>query len=114
MAEKIYFEGKKSPYNYEVLDSAVGEKRYAEELDQDSNVVAWTKVHKIIIPYRNKKGIPAKYYPDFLVRRKNQNELELVEIKGSHLKDDPNVALKKKAAEDWCHQRGMKYTLKVV
>ena len=113
MAEKIYFEGKKSPFNYETLDSVAGEKRYAEELENDTNVIAWTKVHKIVIPYRNKKGIPAKYYPDFLVRKKNQTELELVEIKGSHLKDDPNVALKKKAAEDWCHQREMKYILRV-
>ncbi len=114
MAEKIYFEGKKSPYNFETLDSTAGEKRYAEALEEDVNVIAWTKVHKIVISYRNKKGIPAKYYPDFLVRRKNQAELALIEIKGSHLKDDPNVALKKKAAEDWCHQRGMKYFLKVV
>lgn len=113
MAEKICFEGKKSPYNYEILHSSSGEKRFAEELDSDTNVLAWTKMHRIIIPYRNKKGVPAKYYPDFLVRRKNQDELELVEIKGSHLKDDPNVPLKKKAAEDWCHQRGMKYILKI-
>jgi hypothetical protein len=108
MAEKVYFEGKKSPYNFEVLHGNE-EKRYAESLDSDSNVLAWTKAHKIVIRYRNKKGVLARYYPDFLVRRKNQRELELVEIKGRHLNDDPNVELKRKAAEDWCIQRGMKY-----
>ncbi|MBX3018773.1 MAG: TnsA endonuclease N-terminal domain-containing protein [Bdellovibrionaceae bacterium] len=112
MAEKIYIEGKKSPYNFEVCDSN-DEKRYAEALDADDNVLAWTKSHKIVIRYRNKKGTIGRYYPDFLVRRKNQNELELVEIKGAHLNNDPNVEMKRKAAEDWCIQRGMKY-IKIV
>lgn len=113
MAEIIHFEAKKSPYNYEVLHSRQGEKIFAEELEADPNVLAWTKLHRIVIPYRNKKGVPAKYYPDFLVRRKNQNHLELVEIKGSHLANDPNIELKRKAATDWCHQRGMKYIFKI-
>lgn len=113
MAEKQYYEGTKSPFNFEVMDSG-DEKKYAESLDADEQVVAWTKAHKIVIRYRNKKGGISKYYPDFLVRRKNQNELELVEIKGSHLKDDPNVENKRKAADDWCFQRGMKYKLIVL
>ncbi len=109
---KIYFEGTKTPYNFETLDSAIGEKTFAESLEKDSSVLAWTKLHKIVIRYRNKKGVPAKYYPDFLVRRKNQDELELVEIKGNHLSHDPNNELKKKAAADWCHQRGMTFIWK--
>jgi hypothetical protein len=110
MANKQYYEGIKSPFNFESLDSG-GERKYAEQLDADNDVLAWTKAHKIIIRYRNKKGFISKYYPDFLVRRKNQNELEIIEIKGSHLKDDPNVECKRKAADDWCFQRGMKYKL---
>jgi hypothetical protein len=113
MGKKIFYEGKKSPYNFETFDS-MDERAFAEALDADPAVLAWTKVHAVIIPYRNKKGVPAKYYPDFLVRRKNQAGLELVEIKGSHLKDDPNVKLKRKAAEDWCHQRGMTYIFREV
>ena len=108
MAEKIFYEGIKSPFNFEIFHSQ-NEKRYAESLDSDNNVVAWTKAHNIMIRYRNKRGIIARYYPDFLIRWKDQTELELVEIKGSHLNHDPNVELKKKAAEDWCLQRGMKY-----
>lgn len=113
MAEKIFYEGKKSPFNFEVCHSN-DEKRYAEGLDADDSVIAWTKAHNIVIRYRNKKGVIGKYYPDFLVRRKNQTHLELVEIKGGHLNNDPNVELKRKAADDWCFQRGLVYILKVV
>jgi hypothetical protein len=113
MAEKIFYEGKKSPFNFEICHSQ-DEKRFAETLDTNENVIAWTKAHNIVIRYRNKKGTIARYYPDFLIRWKNKNELELVEIKGSHLNNDPNVELKCKAAEDWCFQRGMKYKKIVV
>jgi hypothetical protein len=113
MADKTFYEGKKSPFNFEVCHSN-DEKRFAESLDADNQVVAWTKAHNIVIRYRNKKGTIARYYPDFLIRRKNENSLELIEIKGRHLNDDPNVELKRKAAEDWCFQRGMKYKKIVV
>ncbi|MBN8542364.1 MAG: TnsA endonuclease N-terminal domain-containing protein [Deltaproteobacteria bacterium] len=113
MAEKIFYEGKKSPFNFEICHSK-DEKKFAENLDADDKVAAWTKAHNIVIRYRNKKGVIARYYPDFLVRWKNENEMELIEIKGAHLNNDPNVELKRKAAEDWCFQRGMKYKKIVV
>lgn len=109
MAKVIKFEGKKTPFNYEKLHSVEGERAFAESLEKDDNVLAWTKNHGIAIKYRNEKGGVSRYFPDFLVRRKNQKELELVEIKGSHLMNDPNIEAKRKKAEDWCHQRGMKY-----
>ena len=109
-ANRATVEGLKSPYNYEVMDSG-SELNYAKQLETDTNVLAWTKKHNIIIKYRNNKGGISRYFPDFLVRRKNQTHLELVEIKGEHLRHDPNTGLKAKAAEDWCKQRGMVYRL---
>ena len=109
-AKRGTLEGLKSPYNYEKMDS-MSESTYAQQLENDSSVLAWTKKHGVIIKYRNKKGVVSRYFPDFLVCRKNQTHLELIEIKGAHLKNDPNTDLKAKAAEDWCRQRGMKYKL---
>mgnify|MGYP000970493173 CR=1 FL=1 len=107
---RMVFEGQKSPFNYEVMDSG-SELTYARSLDNDGNILAWTKKHNIVIKYRNSKGGISRYIPDFLLRKKNQTNLELVEIKGEHLKHDPNVDLKAKAALDWCKQRGMSYRL---
>jgi hypothetical protein len=111
--QRIIYEGKKTPFNYEIMHRN-GELGYAKGLDEDETVLAWTKKHNIIIKYRNKKGGISRYFPDFLIRRKNQNHLEIVEIKGAHLRHDPDVELKKRAAEDWCRQRGMSYRLIVV
>lgn len=108
--KKQKIEGIKSPYNYEFMDSG-SELDYAKQLEKDSDVLAWTKKHGVVIKYRNKKGGISRYFPDFLIRRKEQNQPELVEVKGQHLKYDPNTELKAKAAKDWCHQRGMKYDL---
>ena len=110
MANRQIYEGQKSPYNYEIMDSD-SELSYAKGLDSNNEVAAWTKKHNIIIRYRNKNGGISRYLPDFLVRHKNTGLLELIEIKGGHLKHDPNVTAKAKAAEDWCKQRGMEYRL---
>lgn len=112
-SKRTTYQGMKSPFNYEMMDSG-SELAYAKKLDSDSNVLAWTKCHNVIIKYRNSKGGISRYFPDFLVRRKNQKNLEIVEIKGKHLKHNPEVELKKRAAEDWCKQRGMTYSLIVV
>ncbi len=110
---KVPYAGEKSPYNYETFDSG-SELNYAQVLDNDDKVLAWTKKHNIVIKYRNSKGEISRYHPDFLVQRKNQLPPELVEIKGAHLRHDPNTELKARAAQDWCKQRGMKYILLVV
>lgn len=109
-ANKTKIDCMKSPYNYEIMDSG-SELKFAHQLEADPTVIAWTKKHNIIIKYRNNKGGISRYFPDFLVRRKNQSHLELVEIKGGHLRYDPNTDLKARAAEDWCKQRGMSYRL---
>jgi hypothetical protein len=107
---KVTYEGAKSPFNYETFDSG-SELCYAKALDNDAKVLAWTKKHNIVIKYRNSKGGLSRYHPDFLVRRTRQVHLELVEIKGAHLRHDPNTDLKARAAQDWCKQRGMQYIL---
>lgn len=112
MSKKSMFEGEKSPYNYEMMDSG-SERSYAEQLEADTGVLAWTKKHGIAIKYRNKKGGISRYLPDFLVRRKNQIHLELIEVKGEYLRYEPNTDLKAKAAENWCKQREMKYKLEI-
>ena len=55
MSKKSTFIGNKSPYNYEIMHSG-DEIIYAEELETDDSVLAWTKKHGIAIKYRNKKG----------------------------------------------------------
>ena len=104
------FQAKKSPFNFEIMQSG-DELAYAKTLEADPQVLAWTKKHNILIRYRNKKAQIARYLPDFLVRRKDQMELELVEVKGGHLMHDPDTQLKAGAATDWCRQRGMRYCL---
>lgn len=107
--KKIY-KSQKSPYRYEKMDSlAGGELAYAQMLDEDADVLAWTKNHSIAIKYRNKRGGISRYLPDFLVRYKNTDVPTLIEVKGEHLMHDPDWKSKEKAAHDWCKVRGMEF-----
>ena len=84
------------------------ELQYMDELDRDPMVLKWTKHHDIKIPYRKWWGGQGRYEPDFLVEIAGGDK-ELREVKGEHLFKDKNTAIKLKAGEAFCRQRGMKF-----
>lgn len=108
----IYKAPKKSAYSIEYYDSEP-EKQFMDYLEKSDEVLKWTKNHGIRIPYFNLDGRLAHYTPDFLIEYTNGKQ-EIVEIKGSHLINNPITKTKSKAAMEWCKKRDIKYTLKEV
>ncbi len=85
------------------LNAMVADTKYWEQtagfwLDNRDDVVKWVKNEKLgfFIPYR-RRGLPAKYYPDFIVVN-TAGENVIVEIKGQ-VTDSADA--KAKAAERW-------------
>ena len=61
------------------------------------------------IDYRNSDGDISNYFPDFIVKAKN-NEIYIVETKGL---EDTDVELKRKRLQQWCedvNKQQKKYT----
>lgn len=100
---------KKSPYNLEYYDSS-WELEYMKELENEDNVAKWTKNHGIRIPYFTEDNQFRSYNPDFLIEYTN-GEIELVEMKGGHLLNNPNTRRKMEYAKKWCKSRGIKYKI---
>ena len=110
---KVYpVQPKKSAYSLEYFDSEP-EKRFMDYLEENDKVAKWTKNHGISIPYLNIDDRLAHYRPDFLIEYVDGTQ-EIVELKGSHLIDNPITIKKSQAAKEWCKKRGIKYTLKRV
>lgn len=84
------------------------ERNYMLELEQTGGVVSWTKEHGIRIPYRVMRLIPRAYLPDFLVTFADGSR-ELHETKGAGFLAWLETHAKRRAADAWCRQRGMKY-----
>ena len=100
---------KKSAFSLEYYDSS-WELEYMKNLENDSNVVRWTKNHGIRIPYFDEDGKYRTYKPDFLVEKEN-GSIELHEMKGGHLLDNPITKRKVDAAREWCKARKMNLKL---
>lgn len=100
---------KKSAFSLEYYDSS-WELEYMEELENDPNVVKWTKNHGIRIPYFDEDGKYRTYRPDFLVE-KIDGAIELHEMKGGHLLQNPITKRKIEAAKEWCRARKMNVKL---
>ena len=98
---------KKEPNGRSVYDSML-EKKYMDELEQWGGVKEWTKDHGIVIPYRMFGVIPRNYHPDFLVTFQN-GEQEVHETKGAGFLSWASTHAKRRAADVWCKERGMKY-----
>jgi hypothetical protein len=81
-----------------------------EALEEDSLVDAWTKNHGIRIPYVDRHNRKRVFRPDFLVRL-DSGGLELREVKGGHLIDNPDTHRKFEAAERWCAERQMSFVV---
>ena len=97
----------KSPYSFERYDAG-WERQYMEELEEDPDVDAWTKEHGIKVPYVDTKNITRGYRPDFLVRL-TDGAIQLHEVKGGHLIENPNTKRKFEAAEQWCGARDIAF-----
>lgn len=84
--------------NAMVADTQKWEQSAAFLLDSHPGVKKWVKNERLgfFIPYR-KKGLPARYTPDFIVETDNAIRV-IVEIKGQQI-DDADV--KAKAARRW-------------
>lgn len=100
---------KKSPYNLEYYDSS-WELEYMKELENDENVMKWTKNHGIRIPYFAPENKFRTYNPDFLVEYAD-GRIELVEMKGEHLVNNPVTRRKMEYAKKWCKARGIAYRI---
>jgi hypothetical protein len=99
----------KSAYSFEKYD-ADWERQYMQALEEDGLVEAWTKKHGIGIPYIDSKNRKRVFRPDFLVRL-DSGALEVREVKGGHLIDNPDTRRKFEAAERWCGERDMSFVV---
>ncbi len=106
-----YMMPKKSLFNRIVGDSHL-ELEFADFLDKADDVISFTKNFFAVqfkIDYRNSDGDISNYFPDFIVKVKN-NEIYIVETKGL---EDTEVELKRKRLQQWCedvNKQQKKYT----
>ena len=98
---------KKSPIGTEKYDSIL-ERNYMLELESLGGVVSWTKKHNIKIPYRIFGMIPRNYLPDFLVTFADGSK-EIHETKGAGFLSWASTHAKRRAADTWTREHGMKY-----
>lgn len=90
----------KTMFNLVPCDSGF-ESELASFFDDCSDVTAFARnagPQKLILDYLAHNGRPALYWPDFFVRTK-AGHYYLIEAKGA---EDSTVALKAKAASEWC------------
>jgi type III restriction enzyme len=81
------------------------ERAFMEASDRDGSVTAFCKLNEqkhtfTRLRYIKEDGLPAFYYPDFLVRC--GDSIYLVETKAQGQVTTPNVKRKKRAAVSWC------------
>ena len=84
------------------------EENLMKMLDDDINVVNWTKKHSIIIKYKH-DGIQKSYLPDFLIEYNDGRKI-IEEVKG-YIDNVEVFKLKKKACEEYCLNNGITYKI---
>lgn len=104
-----YLAPQKSPYNFEVFDSAM-EELFMKRLDSDPIVEKWMKRHGISIPWIDGQRHQRRYRPDFFVQY-TDGRIAIIEVKDPSRIDSPEVIRKRKAAEIWCKRRGIEYVI---
>lgn len=80
-----------------------------QELDQDENVLSWTKRHGIRITYRTHDQQQKNYVPDFLIKN-GDGSVVLEEVKGRII-DILEHEAKVVAAHAFCEHEGMTYVV---
>ncbi len=81
------------------------EQAFIEWANKDSSVLAFCKLNEtrhdfVKCRYVKEDGLPAFYFPDFLVR--TDKAVYLLETKAQEQLSSPNVRRKQKAAVTWC------------
>jgi len=96
------FEAKKIVLNLTPIENKL-EEQFTRLLDNDDDVLAFIKNHQQTLNFRisyiDTNGFVRSYIPDFVARTKDTNWV--IETKG---REDIDVKLKDKRAEDWCKQ----------
>jgi type III restriction enzyme len=98
--EDDYIEPKKCMFNKIVGDSKF-ELDFAYFLDGCDDIMSYVKNNLTIgfyVDYRNEEGSIANYYPDFIVK-KSEEEIWIIELKGV---EDLNTANKRQRLEQYC------------
>ena len=103
---------KKSPYNFERYQSDL-ERRMMTRLEDDPQVKKWMKRHGISIPWIDGQKHQRRYVPDFLLEYQD-GRIAIIEVKDPSRLDSHDVQRKRKAAEIWCKQRGMEYSIMTI
>lgn len=98
---------KRNPRGESEYDSLL-ERDYMLEIDSMSGVSEWTKDHGIKIPYKIFGLLPHSYHPDFLITFLDGSR-ELHETKGGGFLAWASTHAKRRAGDEWCKSRGMKY-----
>lgn len=98
--DQKYITPRKSLFNRIVGDSGF-ELKFASFLDECDDIISYIKNYYAVhfkIDYITADGSPSNYYPDFIIKYK-ENEIYIVETKGREDLDDP---LKIIRLEQWC------------
>ncbi len=82
------------------------ERDYMLLLDEDETVKKWERCRSLKIPYLKLDHSKATYNPDFIIEREDGSK-EIHEVKGTHLRGNPDTERKLKAGEEFCRKRGM-------
>lgn len=110
MTKSDYYDNpKKSAFSIEFYDS-LWEYEYMKELECNNNISKWTKNHMIQISYYAEGNKFKNYIPDFLVETIS-GDIEIIEMKATHMLKTINTKRKKEYAEKWCNARNIKYRL---
>ena len=98
--DQKYVVPKKSVFNKIVGDSGF-ELRFSTFLEECPDIISYSKNYYAVhfkIDYIDSEGNPSNFYPDFIVKYK-QNEIYIVETKG---REDLDDALKISRLAQWC------------
>ena len=87
------------------------ERDYMIILDIDATIERWERCRSLHIPYVKADGSRANYNPDFVVERTDGTK-EIHEVKGGHLRGNPDTERKLAAGDSYCRRHGL--TFKVI
>lgn len=98
--DRDYIIPEKSVFNKIIGDSQL-ELEFASFLDSCDDIISYVKNYLAVhfkIDFKNSYGEISNYYPDFIIKKDN-NEIYIIETKGAENLDDP---IKLKRLKQWC------------
>lgn len=85
---------------------SIRELMFRIEMEEQKKQFCTGESKKTAIQYTDPMGQVRNYFPDFIVEEKH-----MVEVKPKRLWNTPTIKAKRLAAEQWCQQNGMDYSL---